>query len=146
MTPSLRFSHVALNCRDPEVTERFYARHVGFERARVVPLGEQQLVFLRSGDVWLELFQAEGDDAGPRFDGDGPHVHGVRHLAFQTEDVDAVLKRLGDDVEVTLGPLDFGAFIPGWRTAWVRDPDGVIVEISQGYVDQDDPPPLDGPR
>lgn len=146
MTPAMRFSHVALNCRDPEVTERFYVRHFGFRRARVVPLGEQQLVFLRAGDVWLELFQAEGEDRAPRSEGDGPHTVGERHLAFQTDDVDAVLNGLGDDVEVTLGPLDFGAFIPGWRTAWVRDPDGVIVEISQGYVDQDDPPALDGTR
>ncbi len=146
MSATLRFSHVALNCRDPEATERFYVRHFGFHRARVVPLGEQQLVFLRSGDTWLELFQAEGDEPGPRFDGDGPHAYGVRHLAFQTDDVDAVLASLAGVAEVTLGPLDFGDFIPGWRTAWVRDPDGVIVEISQGYVDQDAPPPLDDDR
>ena len=40
--------------------------------------------------------------------------------------------------------VDFGAFIPGWRTAWVADPDGIIVEISQGFVDQDNPPSLAG--
>ena len=34
--------------------------------------------------------------------------------------------------------MSFDAFIPGWRTVWVLDPDGVIVEVSQGYRDQDD--------
>ena len=138
---SLAFSHVALNCRDPLATERFYTQHFGFRRARVIPMGEQgQLVFLRSGGVLLELFQGDEEQASPPSEGDGPHAPGVRHLAFQTDDVDAVLARMGSEVEVTLGPLDFDDFIPGWRTAWVRDPDGVIVEISQGYRDQEDPP------
>jgi glyoxylase I family protein len=48
---------------------------------------------------------------------------------------------MGDDAIVTLGPLTFDAFIPGWKTAWVRDPSGMIVEISQGYRDQEPPPP-----
>ncbi|CAN5720319.1 hypothetical protein BH23DEI1_BH23DEI1_08050 [soil metagenome] len=133
--PVLAFSHLALNCRDPLATERFYVEHFGFRRARAVPLGETQIVFLRSGDVLLELFAAEGEPTSGAPDGDGPHTAGVRHIAFQTDDVDVVLAALPKSVEVTLGPLDFGDFIPGWRTAWIRDPDGVIVEISQGYVD-----------
>jgi len=56
------FSHVALSCHDPIATERFYTRHFGFRRARVIPIGGgQQIVFVRLGDVYLELFQATGD-------------------------------------------------------------------------------------
>jgi len=139
---SLVFSHVALNCRDPLATERFYVRHFGFRRARVIPLGAEQIVFLKAGSVYLELFQAKGDPPGPALEKDGPGYPGVRHIAFQVADVDATLAAMGADAHVTLGPLDFGAFIPGWRTAWVTDPDGTIVEISQGYTDQDDPPQL----
>ncbi len=62
------------------------------------------------------------------------------------EDVRRALKKgvdvLANAVRVTLGPLDFGAFIPGWRTAWVADPEGNIVEITQGYVDEPNPPAL----
>ena len=142
--PTMDFSHVALNCRDIAATERFYVRHFGFRRVRLTPLGEHQLVFLRNGAVLLELMDAEGDAAAPAATADWPTVPGIRHIAFQTDDVDAVLATLAGEAEVTLGPLDFGDFIPGWRTAWVRDPDGVIVEISQGYVDQQDPPGSDG--
>ena len=134
------FSHVALNCRDPLATERFYARHFGFRRARVIPLGADQIVFLKSGVVYLELFKAGGEPPGSAAEKDGPGYRGVRHLAFQVDDVDAALTAMGADARVTLGPLDFGDFIPGWRTAWVADPDGNIVEISQGYTDQDNPP------
>ena len=138
----LVFSHVALNCRDPLATEQFYTRHFGFRRARVIPLGEEQIVFLKAGAVYLELFQAKGEPPSPGFEKDGPAYRGIRHIAFQVDDVDATLKAMGTDAVVTLGPLDFGSFIPGWRTAWVTDPDGTIVEVSQGYTDQDNPPSI----
>jgi len=43
---------------------------------------------------------------------------------------------MGDDAVITLGPLDFDTFIQGWRTVWIKDPEGNIVEISQGYKDE----------
>jgi glyoxylase I family protein len=140
--PPIAFSHVALNCRDLAATERFYTTHFGFRRARVIDLGEDQIVFLKSGTTYLELFRAEGRELPPAADNDGPHGAGVRHIAFQVDDVDATLAAIGADARVSLGPLEFDAFIPGWKTVWVRDPDGVIVEISQGFVDQRDVPAL----
>ncbi|MCX4694441.1 VOC family protein [Streptomyces sp. NBC_01408] len=129
------WSHVGLNCTDQKTTEEFYTRYFGFTRARVVDLGEAQIVFLRKGDAYLELFAAGPEPAREAHD-DGPQAPGrMRHLAFQTDDVDAFLASLGDAAEVTLGPLDFDDFICGWRTVWVRDPDGVIVEVSQGFED-----------
>jgi glyoxylase I family protein len=29
------------------------------------------------------------------------------------------------------------------RTAWVADPEGNIIELAQGYVDEENPPALD---
>jgi len=133
--PVLRWSHVALNCRDQQVTEDFYRRWFAFERARVVPLGEQQIVFLRQGDVYLELFSAQ---KAPLLEpqADGPAYPGIaRHLAFQTDDLGAFLKRVSGQIPVSLGPLQFDDFIPGWRSVWLVDPDGVVVEVSQGYRD-----------
>ena len=46
------------------------------------------------------------------------------------------LAEMGKDAVITLGPFSFDAVIPGWRTVWVSDPEGNIVEISQGYKDQ----------
>jgi len=134
---TMLWSHVGLNCRDQKATEEFYSRWLGFERVRKVSADETDVIFLRNGHVLLELFPANGD---PLFEStaDGPPNPGViRHLAFQTEDVDGFLAELGDEAPVSLGPLDFKEFIPGWRTVWLQDPDGVIVEVSQGYRDQD---------
>jgi glyoxylase I family protein len=136
------FSHVALNCRDMAAIETFYTRYFGFRRARVIELGDDQIVFLKSGGTYLELFRATEAALGSQVQNDGPTWPGVRHLAFQVSDVDAKLAELGDDAHVNLGPLEFNDFIPGWKTVWVRDPDGNVVEISQGFTDQEDPPTL----
>ena len=140
--PVLTFSHVAIACKDPLATERFYSKYFGFKRARVIPLGTDQIVFIKSGDIYLELFQAKEQAPTPPAAQDGPWYSGWRHIAFQVDNVDAKLAEMGEDARITLGPLDFDAFIPGWRTVWVADPNGNIVEISQGYVDQENPPQL----
>lgn len=144
MPNTVRFAHVSLSCKDPIAIEKFYSKHFGFRRARVIPLGDQQIVFAKNdAGVYLEIFQAEG---GPNpekpFTGDGAHYDCIRHIAFQVDDVDAKVAEMGADAKVTLGPMGFDAFIPGWKTVWVADPEGNIVEISQGYVDQDNPPAL----
>ena len=130
--------HMGLECRDLAATEGFYTRHFGFRRARFVALGDDNaIVFLRSGDFYLELFRATSTSPAPAAEGAGPEYPGWRHLAFQVDDVDAALAAMGDDARVTAGPMGFDAFIPGWKTVWVADPDGNIVEISQGYRDED---------
>jgi len=138
---SLGFHHMGVVCRDPAATERFYTRHFGFRRARVVPLGDgDEIVFLKSGALYLELFRATQPNPAPTPTGPGPEYPGWRHLAFKVDDVDAKLAEMGDDATITAGPMGFDAFIPGWRTVWVADPDGNIVEISQGFVDEEHPP------
>ena len=127
----IAFHHIALNCKDMAATERFYCAHFGFQRARAIVLPDTQIIFLRTGDAYLELFQAKGDS--PAAQNDGLAAQGIRHMAFRVNDVDAKLAAMGADARVTHGPFGFDAFIPGWRTVWVSDPDGNIVEISQGF-------------
>src|SRR4051794_20448510 len=111
---TLRWSHVALNCGDQAVTEAFYQRLFGFHRARVVPLDTGEIVFLRQGDVYLELFPSTAPSR-VRGAADGPPDPGItRHLAFQTDDLDAFLA-VAADVPVSLGPLSFDEVIHGWR-------------------------------
>jgi glyoxylase I family protein len=137
------FSHVGVTCKDPIAIERFYTKYFGFKRARVVPLGDEQIVFIKSGDYYLELFQAKEESLVPPSEQDGIPYPGLRHLAFEVEDVDAKLAEMGDDAKITLGPFDFDDFIPGWRAVWIADPESNIIEISQGYVDEENPPPLE---
>jgi glyoxylase I family protein len=141
MVPT-HFIHVSINCKDPIAVERFYTKHFGFRRARVVQLGNEQIVFTRSGCMYLEIFRATEQSPIEPPQKDGYAWAGWRHIAFTVDNVDAKLAEMGEDARVMLGPMNFDDFIPGWRSAWVADPEGNIIEISQGYVDQVNPPPL----
>ena len=136
------FSHIGLSCKDPIATERFYAKHFGFRRARVYAPGPDQVVVIRSGNLALELFPSTQSRATPRVLGAGPDYPSVRHIAFRVDDLDAKLAEMGSDARITLGPLDMGQFIPGMRVAWISDPEDNIVELNQGYVDEENPPAL----
>ncbi len=140
---SLAFSHVGISCMNMSVTEEFYSKHFGFQRARVLGEGADQIIFLKteSGDAYLELFQADAvSQVVMPATGVGPSKPGFRHLAFAVDDVDAKLGEMGTEAHITEGPDDFDDVIPGWRVVWISDPDGRILELSQGYVDQENPP------
>ncbi|MCP9927038.1 VOC family protein [Cyanobium sp. CH-040] len=131
-------SQLAITCKDQEATEAWYCKNFGFRRTRVAVLpGGKKIVFLKMSDCafYLELFQAEEELPIPEAMNDGYTFPGFRHLAFKVNDVDQKLSEIAD-VEITLGPLNFDDYIPGWRTVWIRDPDGRIIEISHGFQDE----------
>jgi glyoxylase I family protein len=130
----MQWSHVGLNCRDTTATAEFYQRWFGFLPA--VPLDGQQILFLRRDDAHLELVPAAAPATAKNTGAGSESPGAIRHIAFQTDDVDAFLASMGEAADVTLGPLDFSDFINGWKTVWLRDPDGVVVEVSQGYRDE----------
>jgi glyoxylase I family protein len=139
--PSLH--HISLTCDDPIAVERFYTKHFGFRRARVVDLGQgAQIVFLRGAGTLLELFRAAQPNPLKPAENDGYPWSGVRNFSFEVDDVERKIAEMGSDAVVTFGPLSFDAFIPGWRSAWLRDPAGNLVQITKGYTDQENPPPL----
>jgi glyoxylase I family protein len=137
---TLTFSHIAIACKDPIAVERFYSKHFSFRRARVYLPGPGQVVVIKSGNVSLELFPAREERPVPQAGEDGPWYPGWRHIAFLVDDLDGKLAEIVDEAPITLGPLDMGQFIPGMRVAWIADPEGNIVELNQGYVDEPNPP------
>lgn len=140
--PAYALHHVGMSCTDPIALERWYTKHFGFTRARVYAPGEGQVVMIQAKGVYLELFSSTEERPAPKVEGAGPDYSGFRHLAFLVADLDEKLAEMGDDARITLGPLDMSEFIPDMRVAWIADPEGNIVELNQGYIDEDDPPPL----
>ena len=131
------FFHVGITCKDQKKFEDFYTKYFGFFRARTFSIGEgKELLFLKDQNgFYFEVFPAEQDRPIPQAESDGPHYAGYRHLAFSVDDVDAKLAEMGEDAIITLGPMLFDGFIKGWKTVWIKDPEGNIVEITQGYRD-----------
>lgn len=141
--PDPSFHHISLTCDDPIAVERFYTKHFGFRRARVVDLGQgAQIVFLRGAGTLLELFRAGQPNPLKPAENDGYPWSGVRNFSFEVGDVERKIAEMGPDAVVTFGPMSFDAFISGWRSAWLRDPAGNLIQITKGYTDQENPPPL----
>ncbi|CAG5069298.1 hypothetical protein DYBT9623_02034 [Dyadobacter sp. CECT 9623] len=136
MDPS--FFHLALTVKNLPEFEAFYAKHFGFFRARTINLGDDaELVFLKNDkNIYLEIFPPEEDRPYAMSEADGPHYPGLRHIAFSVDDIDEKVKSMGEDAVITLGPLHFDDVIEGWKTVWLKDPEGNIIEITQGYRDQ----------
>jgi glyoxylase I family protein len=133
------FFHLAFTVKNLAKFEAFYSTYFGFKRARVIALGDDAiLVFLKNEDnFYFEIFPPEEERPMPMAEADGPHYAGLRHIAFSVDDVDAKIKEMGDDAVITLGPLHFDDVIEGWKTVWLKDPEGNIIEITQGYKDQE---------
>ena len=119
--------HVAIICSDYGRSKAFYVDKLGFQVIREVWREERQdyLTMLRSGDVVLELFTKPDAPRRPT----QPEALGLRHLAFQVEDVAAAaawLNSRGLETEpIREDPVN------GGRMTFFRDPDGLPLELHE---------------
>jgi glyoxylase I family protein len=93
----------------------------------------------RQHDV-MELFKSTQESPVDQPKGAGQDYPGWKHICFSVENLDQFLNQMGIDAVITLGPLDMGDLIPGMKVCWIADPEGNIVELNQGYVDEENPP------
>jgi glyoxylase I family protein len=129
-------AHVGISCKDPMVIEKFYTKYFGFKRSRVYAPGPDQVVMLRAGATCLELFKATLEPPIPPPTEAGVEFPGWKHICFQVENLDDKLMEMGMDVRITKGPVDMSVFIEGMKVCWLADPEGNIIELNQGYVDE----------
>ena len=130
---SYRLNYTGIRVRDMDESLRFFTGVLGMEvveNRQPTPPTEGEVVTLRSpdGSQLLELnWYAEGSRFGP------PYVNGedLDHLGFEVDDLDAALAELSrSGVEVLIRPGEIGGEI-GWREAFVKDPNGIWIELLQ---------------
>ncbi len=118
--------HIGIIVSDLERSKAFY-RALGFEPADEHISEEKTISFMRLGALEVELFSYSEQVPAAAPDG---RVLGFRHLALETQDIDAALDELkarglvGTDAAVMELPA-------GWRLLFLNDPDGVEIEIKQ---------------
>lgn len=124
----VNIDHIAINVRDMQKSRDFYGRILGFKQLQSVDCGDFILHYyeLPNGSR-LELFDYRGkDNDKPREESDA----GLRHLAFQVEDVAAHEKLLrAAGVEITLSTCDLENL--GARVLLFLDPNGVTLEFCE---------------
>jgi glyoxylase I family protein len=126
--------HIGFNCIDRVKQEEFYTRHFGFERARVFNRGQDnEFVMLRLGACCIELFGA--DEAEPQ-PSPGAQTVGFKHLAFEVDDLDAKVKEMEAEGLEPGDIIDCSGVVPGLRVCFLKDPEGNILELMQGWQDE----------
>jgi catechol 2,3-dioxygenase-like lactoylglutathione lyase family enzyme len=96
-----------------------------------IPNSRSEIVMLRPphGGTGLELSSFSRPDHEPGSPDAMSTELGLRNVAFEVDDLDAILERLKADGYGLVG--DVGQYEQMWRMAYVRGPEGIIVSLAQ---------------
>lgn len=123
-----RVHHIAIICSNYEVSKNFYVEKLGFKVLGEVYREERKSwkLDLAVNDVYqIELFSFPEPTARPS----RPEAAGLRHLAFEVDDVENVMNELnlkGIETE----PIRIDEFT-GKKFTFFTDPDGLPLELYQ---------------
>ena len=123
-----KIDHIAINCTDVQKSLDFYGRILGFKRLQTVDCGDFDIIYFALPDGGrLELFDYHARNGNPtRQESDG----GLRHIAFQVDDVAAHEKKLkAAGVEISLSTCDLPNL--NARVLLCLDPNGVTIEFCE---------------
>lgn len=125
---TVRFGYTIVYVPDVRVTLDFYTTAFGIEQGFVSPDGDYGE--LTTGETMLS-FASEALGAAHFEHGLVPHSLATQplatELAFVTDDVDATVRAALDAGGRLLVPAEAKPW--GQTVAWVRDPNGVLIEI-----------------
>jgi lactoylglutathione lyase len=130
--------YTGIRVRDLDESLRFYTQWLGMEvveRRQVTEPTSGEVVGLRSPGS-AQLLELNWYREGTRFG--SPYTNGdeLDHLAFEVDDVDAAIHELETrGVEVLVRSREIG----GWREAFVRDPNGIWIELLPRSSNSADP-------
>ncbi len=118
--------HIAIICSDYQISKQFYTKVLGFEIEREVfreARNSWKLDLKVAGKYQIELFSFP--DPAPR--PSRPEAAGLRHLAFEVNDLEeAILFLSGKNVQTE--PIRIDEFT-GKRFTFFADPDGLPLEL-----------------
>ncbi|CAN5847081.1 VOC family protein [soil metagenome] len=127
----LRIHHAAIICSDYALSKRFYTEILGFtilaEHYRADRMSYKLDLVLPDGSQ-IELFSFPGAPARPSY----PEALGLRHLAFEVQDV-AQCKRDLEQQGVAVEEVRRDEFTQK-RFVFFADPDGLPLELYEAHV------------
>lgn len=124
----LGFEHVGTTSANLDDTIAFYCGLLGLTLAFRKKSDRGEMAFLDTGSGMLEVACPVAHISRSR--DVPPHEAGMRHLTFAFDNVDAMVEKLeaaGVEVLERPRPAFFTEMIK--RVAFIRDPDGIVVEL-----------------
>jgi catechol 2,3-dioxygenase-like lactoylglutathione lyase family enzyme len=123
-----KIEHVSINVTDIKKSLDFYGRILGLSQQQTVDCGAFDIIYFALPDgSRLELFDYHGKNRNHPLE---ESEVGLRHIAFQVEDVAAHEKLLrAEGVEITLSTCDLPNL--GARVLLFLDPNGVTLEFCE---------------
>ncbi|SES21309.1 SMU1112c/YaeR family gloxylase I-like metalloprotein [Pedobacter rhizosphaerae] len=121
-----RIHHIAIICSDYVQSKSFYVDKLGFTVLAEVYRAERKsykLDLAVNGLYQIELFSFENPPARPS----RPEAQGLRHLAFEVDDIELEIERLKAHGIVT-EPIRIDEFTDK-RFTFFNDPDGLPLEL-----------------
>ncbi|WP_421940196.1 SMU1112c/YaeR family gloxylase I-like metalloprotein [Pedobacter sp.] len=121
-----RIHHIAIICSDYVRSKDFYVEKLGFTVLAEVYREERKsykLDLAVNGLYQIELFSFENPPARPS----RPEAQGLRHLAFEVDDIELEIRRLNQQ-GITTEPLRIDEFTDK-RFTFFNDPDGLPLEL-----------------
>ena len=135
--------HIGINVLDLEAAKIFFT-DLGFsvmgeaemqgkllDKVTGLKNSRTELVMLKAPDGQLNLeivkYHHPVDPEGIRTV--GPNAHGMRHIAFQVDDLDGIVTMLRKKGYKLVGSVQNYENI--WKLCYVRGPEGIIVEFAE---------------
>lgn len=129
---NLKIHHVALTVRDMNETIAWYEK---FFDAKVIERYSKhglEIAHIEFGDVRVELFAGEEVRPLPEYREtvqDDIRVIGTKHVCLETNDLDALVKTLGERGAEFATKPDAAGF--GGHYVFIKDPNGILIELYQ---------------
>ena len=120
-----KIHHVAIICSNYEISKEFYVEKLGFEIIREIYREERQSykLDLKLGESQIELFSFPNSRKRPSY----PEACGLRHLAFEVDDIEEAVKELkGKNIQVEEIRIDE---YTEKKFTFFNDPDGLPLEL-----------------
>jgi len=121
-----RLHHIAIICSDYAVSKRFYTEALGLKVLQEVYRAERKSykLDLEVGGLYqIELFSFPDPPKRPS----RPEAAGLRHLAFEVDDIEAAILQLSDH-KIVVEPIRVDEHT-GKRFTFFADPDGLPIEF-----------------
>lgn len=121
-----RIHHAAIICSDYAVSKRFYTECLGLRVIAELYRAERKsykLDLALPDGSQIELFSFPGAPARPSY----PEAQGLRHLAFEVEDIEACCHTLASQ-GITVEAIRLDEFTQR-RFTFFADPDGLPLEL-----------------